>query len=205
MTNFANNTPFSKELIAVLKEHGTTYHHSSGEQLLYHDNTHTETYILLSGLVKLFIEYENKKILLYHLEGSKACIVSHANLFNDYLLEFSSVVIQDSVIITISNEKAVELRNTYPEFEKVMICSYSLHYTSILGVIKQFITESLESRLFNYLKLKSSFLNSLEIKIPIQEISTDLNFSREAISRGLKKLESNNQIIRKTRSVVLVT
>ncbi len=204
INDLLKNFSFTHKLVSLFEEYGTIYNHNAGERVNYHQNAHYQTSILLSGLIKLFIENENSKILLYYLDDNKPCIVSYTGLYTNYPVEFSSIVLKETVILTIPNEKIIKWSNMYPELNKFMIFSYQFHYISIVNAIKQFISLSLECRLFNYLKTKSILYKCEEIKIPLQEISLDLNFTIEAISRGLKKLENNQKIIRKTRSIILL-
>ena len=54
--------------------------------------------------------------------------------------------------------------------------------------------ESLDTRLVRYLHEKSIALNDPHFHITHQQIAQELNSSREAVSRLLKKMENNGSI-----------
>jgi Mn-dependent DtxR family transcriptional regulator len=66
------------------------------------------------------------------------------------------------------------------------------------------MVDSIENRLLKYLKTISNILEDKELYLPLNTIAKDLNYSRETISRGLKKLEEMNELIKKNRSILLL-
>ena len=67
--------------------------------------------------------------------------------------------------------------------------TYSYRFEELLRTIDLIAFHNMDERLISYLGEKSDKLNTKELDITHQEIAYDLNSSREAVSRLLKKLE----------------
>ncbi len=196
--------PFSKEVIKLFETYGKILHYKKGDLLQNCDEFNNGVCILLTGIVKISINHHNKRTLLYYIESSNSKIMNYTNSPNIPTDEICSIVVEDISILRIPNNLFLEWTNTYIELRDFMISSFQYHYMSIVNKMQEISNQSLENNLFNYIKTKSKLYNKNEIKTPLLEISEDLNFSREAISRGLKALELNKKIIRKTRSIILL-
>ncbi|PKH52337.1 hypothetical protein CXF68_17270 [Tenacibaculum sp. Bg11-29] len=198
------NLPLSKEVIDLFKKHGKILHYKKGSLLPNCSRFDKDVCILLSGIVKMSIKHNNKKILLYHVEGFNPKIMNYTNTQNISSDIICRIVLKDAIVLNIPNDFFLEWTSTYIELRDFMITSFQYHYMCIINKTQEVSNQTLEEHLLGYIKTKSKLYKNSEIRIPILEISEDLNFSREAISRGLKNLETNNKIIRKTRSIVLL-
>ncbi|WP_028888796.1 Crp/Fnr family transcriptional regulator [Tenacibaculum ovolyticum] len=198
------NLPFSKEAIDLLKKHGKILHYKKGSLLENCTRSNKDVCILLSGIIKMCIKHGNKKLLLYHVEGIKPKIINYTNTSNISSDIVCGTVLKDAIVLNTPNDLFLEWASTYIELRDFMITSYQYHYINIINKTQEVNSRTLEEHLLGYIKTKSKLYKNPEIKVPVLEISEDLNFSREAISRGLKNLEINNKIIRKTRSIVLL-
>ncbi len=196
--------PFRQELIDLIDQFGTIKTYAAGEPLVNDGCSEKDSLIILEGLIKLFIEHEDKKILLYHVEDNDMCILSYMDIFSNHPVQYSSVAVKDTKLLFIPNDKLIEWSKEYSELRTIIVSSYQKNYSSLLNTIKEFIGQSLENRLYSYLKLKSIHLKTSELKIPHNEIAMELNFSREAITRAIKKLEDDNKVIRRPRSIVML-
>ena len=196
--------PFRQELIDLIGQYGSIKTYPAGTPLVNDSCSEKDSLFILEGVIKLFIEHQNKKILLYHIGDNDVCILSYMDIFSDHPVQYSSVAVKDTTLLFIPNDKLLEWSKDYSELRTIIVSSYQKNYSCLLNTIKEFIGQSLESRLYSYLKLKSIHAKSLELKIPHNEIAMELNFSREAITRAIKKLEDEQKVIRRPRSIVLL-
>ncbi len=194
---------FPKELLTLIESYGSIIYRKSNEQFFYDVNTYENTLFVIKGSFNLYLQNEEKKVLLYQLFSDQMCIANHVNLFNNYIIDFYSIALEDSILLSVPSNKMMEWSSQFKELRHLIITSHQHHYNAMLGVIQSFTEESLENRLHSYLKLKSVQKKANELAMPHQEIASDLNCSREAVTRSLKKLEVKGYIERKTRSVVL--
>lgn len=72
--------------------------------------------------------------------------------------------------------------------------AYDNKFYELIQTIDNIAFKKMDERLINYLKNKSEATQNKVLYATHQEIAYDLNASREAISRLLKKLEKENQV-----------
>jgi|GEM_PF-3577652 len=205
MTPNLEKKTFPKKLYSFFEKHGEIIKitkKDNADNFIF--NLEKKTYCFLSGLVKVYVEHECKKIFLFHLPNNKISFASLPSLKNEYNLKFKIEIIEDTTILINSNKNILELSHSHTILKNYIINSYQHFFLIMLKKIQEFTQKTLEDQLLNHLKLKATLYKQLEIVIPIQELATDLNFSREAISRSLKKLECDHKIIRKSRSIILL-
>ncbi|OEK07541.1 hypothetical protein A8C32_17240 [Flavivirga aquatica] len=192
----------TKEFEAFFKKHSKTITITKEDTSnSFSFDLENNSYYFLSGLVKVYIQHADKKIFLFHLPNEKAFFSS---LLNEYNLKFQIEILKDTVILVNSNKNILKWSQSSKILKNYIINCYQDSYSAMLRNIQELLHATLEDRLFNYLKLTSTLLEESEIVISIKELATDLNYSREAISRGLQKLELDYKIVRKSRSILLL-
>lgn len=196
--------PFPDEVIRLFKAHGKILHYEKNCILQDCCVFNNSVCILLAGIVKISIIHHDKRILLYHINGDNPQIINYTSAPQINSNDLYTKTLEKTTVISIPNELFLDWTSTYIELRDFMITSFQYHYISIVNKMYEISNSSLESNLLSYIKTKSKLYKKNEVKIPLLEMSEDLNFSREAISRGLKVLENNNLIIRKTRSIILL-
>ena len=82
--------------------------------------------------------------------------------------------------------------------------SYNSRFQELFNALDNIAFLRMDERLLKYLANKSKTLESKELEITHQEIARELNASREAVSRLLKKLERAN-LIHLVRNKIILT
>ncbi|WP_442265417.1 Crp/Fnr family transcriptional regulator [Tenacibaculum sp. ZS6-P6] len=200
------NLPFPRDLIDLIQKKTTIQTFKKGDLILGDSHSLIDTsVILLSGACKTATVLNNKKTHLYCVEANpespKLLFCSDLNKITDINFSITSLINCD--VIFIPHNFIIEWAIRFTEFDFLIKEGLRYIFLNILNEMKNISSFSLEDRLIKYLKYKTSFYDDNEIKIPLSEISEDLNFSREAISRSLRKLEEKNLIIKKPRSIIV--
>ena len=199
-----DNVPLTPELKNCLSKEIVIQTYDIGEQIIHQESCLIENIIVLNGLIKIYKEFNGKKVLLYHYENDDICSLNYLSIWGRLPIHYSGTALKPTTLLFISQEKVMHLSQRYPELRNLIIKSHQQHYNNLLKTLKTNIERPLHYRLFEYLKYKSEQLKTQELKIPHAEISTDFNLSRESISRALKKLEEQNKIIKKPRSILIL-
>ncbi len=197
------NLPFTKELNKLFIEQGVLRTYQKGECIQYSENF-IENIIIIDGLVKTFVEYGDRKLLLYHSENNDIRVTNMNNIFGKYTIRLSGLAQKKTTILCISNKLITKGAVKHPRLKEIIINSHQRLYTSLLNAIKHYLEMSLEDRLYNYLKLLLTKSEVKELKITHSEIAIDLNSTRESVTRSIKKLEEKNKIIRRPRSLIVL-
>ena len=82
----------------------------------------------------------------------------------------------------------------YQSWKQFVMLSYDQRMSELVQTIDNLVFNNLEERLLKYLQQKSEAISSKIISGTHQDIAYDLNASREAVSRLLKKFENTGQI-----------
>lgn len=166
----------------------------AGDTLLKTGQPIRSAMLLISGTVKLYQEDESgDEFFMYYLHPGEACAVT---LVCDFHREVSLVLakaITDVTYLSIPLSKVDDWLRKYKSWHYFVIRSYRSRYEELLQTIQSIAFQKMDERLESYLQQQvKQFGNTL--LLTHQEIATDLNTSREVISRLLKKMEHSGWI-----------
>lgn len=177
-------------LYRELVEHGTVKEVKAGESFLKVGQTIRSTMLILDGLVKLYREDdEGKEFFIYHLNAGQACSLSMVCAAKHETSEVLAKALTDSTVLAIPLEYMDKWMSKYKSWYQFVITSYRDRFEELLRTIDAIAFTSMDERLEYYLKKQVEKLGT-SLKITHQEIASDLNSSREVISRLLKKMEA---------------
>lgn len=178
-----------------LVEHGTIKEVKAGETLLKVGQTIRSTMLIMDGLVKLYREDdEGKEFFIYHLDAGQACSLSMVCAARHETSEVLAKALTDATILAIPLKYMDQWMSKYKSWYQFVITSYRNRFEELLKTIDAIAFSNMDQRLEDYIKKQIvRFGNSL--KMTHQDIATDLNSSREVISRLLKKMEAKGWLI----------
>ncbi len=176
-------------------QHGTIKEVKAGETLLRVGQTIRSTMLVINGLIKLYREDDHgKEFFIYHLDAGQACSLSMICAAKHETSEVLAKALTDATILNIPLEFMDQWMGRYKSWYQFVITSYRNRFEELLKTIDAIAFTNMDERLEDYLKKQVSLLGS-NLRMTHQEIATDLNSSREVISRLLKKMESKGWLI----------
>ena len=182
-------------LFEELVKHGTIKEVKAGDTLLRVGQTIRSTMLILEGLVKLYREDdEGKEFFIYHLDAGQACSLSLVCAAKHETSEVLAKALTDATILAIPLEFMDRWMSKYKSWYQFVITSYRDRFEELLKTIDAIAFSNMDQRLEDYLKKQVALLGN-NLKMTHQEIATDLNSSREVISRLLKKMEAKGWVI----------
>jgi CRP/FNR family transcriptional regulator len=159
--------------------------------------------IIISGVIKVFINHKDKELLLYYINANESCIMTFMSLQREESSQITAITQEDSKIALISKDYVFKLYKEYSEFRDLFNTLFSTRYLDMIDTLKQSLFEKLDKRILDHLKKRSQIIGSKEIKITHQELANELGSAREVVSRILKKLEADNLIIHEKNKIIL--
>ena len=182
-------------LFEELLKHGTVREVKAGETLLRVGQTIRSTILLLEGVVKLYREdEEGKEFFIYHLNPGQACSLSLVCAVRQETSEVLAKAMTDATVLSIPLNFMDQWMSKYKSWYQFVITSYRDRFEELLKTIDAIAFSNMDQRLENYLEKQVEKLGK-NLKITHQEIATDLNSSREVISRLLKKMEAKGWLV----------
>ncbi len=184
-----------EQLLEELIMHGTIKEVKAGDTILKVGQTIRSTMLVIDGLVKLYREdNEGKEFFIYHLDAGQACSLSMVCAANHETSEVLAKALTDATILSIPLQFMEKWMNKYKSWYQFVITSYRNRLEEMLKTIDAIAFNNMDERLEDYLKKQVGKLGN-NLKMTHQEIATDLNSSREVISRLLKKMGTKKWVI----------
>lgn len=194
---------FEEPLYEEISRHGTFKEVQAGDTLLKVGQTIRSTILVIDGIIKLFREDEHgAEFFIYHLHPGDACSLSMVCATRHETSEILAKAVTDAVLLIIPIEFMEKWMSTYKSWYQFVITSYRNRFEELLKTVDAIAFSNMDQRLENYLMKQKETFGSI-LNITHQQIATDLNSSREVISRLLKKMENRGALIVHRNSIEL--
>lgn len=145
--------------------------------------------IVLDGIIKVTQKGEEGDILLYYLAQGSTCPTAFTCCMMDKTSDIKAVAEEDAEILAIPIKYIDEWSRDHIEWKNFIMYSYNIRFKELLSTIDAIAFAQLDQRLIKYLAKKIELTQKKEFQITHKQIALDLNTTREAVSRLLKKME----------------
>lgn len=151
--------------------------------------------LVLEGTIKVNRQSdEDHEIFLYYLMGGDTCATSFSCCMIRKRSEIIATAEEDSKLLMIPLLKADQWMSQYAAWRNFIFSMYDVRMFTMIDTIDRLAFSNLDEQLIDYLEKKSSVLDKSVIESTHQQIAYDLNVTREAVSRLLKKLENEGKV-----------
>lgn len=162
--------------------------------------------LVLSGSLKISrTNREGEEIFLYYVGAGDTCASSFSCCMMQKKSLLKAEAEEDVRFISVPLKYADLWMSRYPQWRNFVVQMYDKRMMELLETLDTIAFSKMDERLMEYLQKKSDILNTKNLIITHQEIAHDMNASREAVSRLLKKIEKDgliklgrNQLLLKT-------
>jgi len=153
------------------------------------------TPLITKGLIKIVRQDDDgHEILLYYLDGGNTCVMTVTCCMKQEKSKIKAIAEIDTHLLLIPFHYMDEWMRNFRSWRNFILQTYSARFEEMLSALDSVAFESLDTRLLRYLTDREKALESNEFHITHQQIAQELNSSREAVSRLLKKLENSGHI-----------
>lgn len=178
------------DLLAEIYECAIERTFASGEDIIRGGQYIKYMPLVLDGLIKVMREdEEGNEMLLYFLEGGNTCAMSITCCMRAETSNIWATAEEETKVLLIPVKNSEDWMKKYSAWRNYVISSYASRMEELLRTIDSIAFKSLDERLLKYLEDRSRHTGTKSFNLTHQEIARELNSSREAISRLLKKLE----------------
>ncbi|WP_217707040.1 Crp/Fnr family transcriptional regulator [Pedobacter ghigonis] len=186
---------FEPALRAILIENAMLRDFQAGDMLMQTGQNMRSTVLIVEGMVKLYREGEDgQEFFMYYLQPGNACALSMICATKQETSQVMAKAIEQTRVLMIPITLMDTLMRDYRTWYYFVIETYRMRFEELLFVIDNIAFKAMDERLAFYLKKQSADLNTKELQLTHSEIASDLNTSREVISRLLKKMEQAGAI-----------
>lgn len=161
--------------------------------------------LIIEGSIKVSREDEEvgKELLLYFLNAGDTCSMSFSCCMMDKKSAIRTETLEPTKLIGIPVKYVDMWMTKYQSWKNFVMMSYDNKMLELVKVIDNIAFHGLDKRMEKYLQGLTQSTGNKTIMATHQEIADDLNVSREAVSRLLKKLE-NIGIVKLGRNQIML-
>ena len=189
--------PFFKEpeLIDAIANVAKEVEVKEGDPIIKIGEFTKSTPLITKGLLKIVRQDdEGHEILLYYLEGGNTCVMTVTCCMKQEKSKIKAIAEVDTHLLLIPFHYMDEWMRNYRSWRNFILQTYSARFEEMMATLDSVAFESLDTRLERYLQEKAKALDNPHFHITHQQIAQELNSSREAVSRLLKKMETRGNI-----------
>lgn len=167
---------------------------TEGEDVMHTGQFIRSTILVSSGLLKIYREDEDgNEFLMYYLHPGDACALSMICSMREETSGIMARAVLPSEVILVPAHLTELWLAKYKTWNHFVIASYRQRFEELLQTLDSVVFKGLDERLLFYLKRYQQAIGK-EVRLSHQQISEELNSSREVVSRLLKKLEQRGAL-----------
>lgn len=186
---------FSSELVKDVEINASIQSFETDTVIIRTGQYIKNTVLVISGKIKVYREDENGgEFFMYHLQPGQACAISMICAIKNEKSQIMAKVVEDVELIMVPLPLMDKWMMEHRSWYEFVIGSYRARFEEVLEVIDNVAFRAMDERLEFYLKRHAAVCGCNELKLSHQEIATELNTSREVISRLLKKMEQRGLV-----------
>lgn len=186
---------FSNDLIKEIEENAVFQSYKAGDILMRTGQYINYTLMLTKGQIKIYREGENGgEFFMYYLQPGQACAISMICASKTQTSQIMAKAIEDIDLIMIPLPLMEKWMMEHRSWSDFVIFTYRTRFEEVLEVVDSIAFRAMDERLEFYLNRHADACACKDLKLSHQEIATELNTSREVISRLLKKMEQRGLV-----------
>ena len=186
---------FSNELILDIEANDAVQSFEAGTVIMRTGQYIKSTILVTKGKIKVYREDEDGgEFFMYYLQPGQACAISMVCATKNEKSQVMAKVVEDVELILVPLSLMDKWMMKHRSWYEFVIHTYRSRFEEVLEVIDSIAFRAMDERLEFYLKRHATSCGCGDLKLSHQEIASDLNTSREVISRLLKKMEQRNLV-----------
>lgn len=150
---------------------------------------------LIKGSIRVFTLNDGRELIYYYIRANDSCLMTFSSIFTDYVSRIYAITEEDSEVMLIPVSVVHEWLIKYPEINRLFYSEYDKRFSDVMNMVNDAVFHKLDRRVVNYIKQQISITGNNPVKLTHREIANNLGTSREVVSRVLKKVENEGEII----------
>ncbi|WP_336732250.1 Crp/Fnr family transcriptional regulator [Chryseobacterium sp. VD8] len=150
---------------------------------------------LIKGSIRVFSLNDGRELIYYYIRANDSCLMTFSSIFTDYTSRIYAVTEEDSEVLLFPVSVVHRWLIKFPEINRLFYSEYDKRFIDLMNMVNDAVFHRLDKRVLNYIKQQISATGNNPIKLTHREIANSLGTSREVVSRVLKKIENEGEII----------
>ncbi|MFP8893134.1 Crp/Fnr family transcriptional regulator [Chryseobacterium sp. EZn1] len=183
------------EFLSELEKHAVAVDIKAKTEIIREGQKNKFVPFLIKGSIKVFTLNDGRELIYYYIKPKDSCLMTFSSILTDYISRVYAIAEEDSEAILIPVSVMHEWLIRFPEINKLFYHEYDRRFSEVMNMVNDAVFHKLDKRVLNYIKQQISSKGNNPIKITHREIANSLGTSREVVSRVLKKIESEGEIM----------
>ncbi len=193
------------ELIKEIKEVGTIKDIKEGDTILEPGNYIKSVPLLIEGAIKISrVDDKGDELLLYFIERGDTCAMTLNCCMSNSKSAIKAIAESDVKMVMVPVEKMDLWLAKYKSWREFIMESFQTRLNEVLHAVDSVAFLKMDERLLQYLQDKTKIDHNTNIHTTHEQIAKDLHTSRVVISRLLKKLEINGDVVLHRNSIDVI-
>ena len=186
-----------ESLFQTILEYGTITKVKARTQLVTCGDEITMIPFVIEGRIRVFKEDEvtGREVLIYHVLNRQTCIMSIISALRNLPSKVDAITCIDSTLVFIPATVLNEWIYTKPEWKNYALDVFMNRYNELIESIESLTFDNVETRIVKLLNKMCKTEGKTKIQITHQKIANLLGTTRVVVSRILKKIENEGQIV----------
>src|SRR5690554_165543 len=195
----------SPELVEKLYKHGISKEYKVGDILMNENSNIRSIPIVIKGSIKVIrTEEDGREILLYYIKAGESCIMSFLGGLHNETSKVKVEIEEDAEILFLPIEKVSLFIKEYPQWLDYIFRLYHKRFEELLDIVNAIAFKKVDERLLKLLYKKEELNNSKTILTTHEQLANELGTARVVVSRLLKQLEENGEVILGRNKITLL-
>lgn len=160
--------------------------------------------IVIEGLVKVYSLNNGRELLYYYIKPGESCIMTVGSVFQNPISRIYVYADEPTKVVLIPIANFFEFIKKYPLINNVFYKEFDTRYLELVNLMNDAIFHKLDFRVLNYIQKQAEISGTNLITMSHKEIASGLGTVREVVSRVLKKLVNDGQIIQHKNGIELL-
>lgn len=160
---------------------------------------------VINGCLKVYSLNDGRELIYNYIKSGETCLMSFSTIFSDYLSRVYVVSEEDTEAVIIPVPVLHDWLIRFPEINKLFYYEFDKRFTDIMNMINEAVFNKLDKRILSYIKQQISVTGNTPIRLTHKEIANNLGTSREVVSRILKKMENEGEVIQTANGIELAS
>lgn len=195
--------PFlEKDLLRELGNISTIMELETGQSIVSEGDYIKSFPVVIRGCLRVTrLSEDGNELLLYYLNQGEICAMSLTCCMGMQKSNIKMVAEEPGLILMIPVEKPESWMSEYRSWKEFMMYSYRKRFEELLDTIDAIAFMQLDERLIRFFEERYRSTGKTVFLGTHQDVASQLNSSREVISRLLRSLEKKNLVITERNSI----
>ncbi len=181
---------FNQPLLDEIDSNATVQTFEEGTVIMRTGQYIKNTVLVTKGKIKVYREDDDGgEFFMYYLLPGQACAISMICATKTEQSQIMAKVVEAAEVVLVPLKLMDQWMMQHRSWYEFVIETYRSRFDEVLQVIDSIAFKAMDERLEFYLKRQKEVCQCTDLKISHQDIASDLNTSREVVSRLLKKME----------------